>query len=116
MAPAPSSSAATPVSVSASAASVSIPPEGFWRAAQNGDARELQGALVGNVDVNALDAKGHRALILAIEYGHVEIVRTLLAHGANPKLADTHGATPQSAAHARGNFEILALLQRSGLH
>jgi uncharacterized protein len=66
--------------------------------------------------VNALDAKGRRALILAIEYGHVDIVRTLLAHGANPNLADTYGATPRSAAHARGNFEILALLQRSGSH
>jgi uncharacterized protein len=71
---------------------------------------------VGNVDVNALDAKGHRALILAIEYGHVDIVRTLLSHGANPNMPDSHGATPQSAAHARGNFEILALLQRNGVH
>jgi ankyrin repeat protein len=39
-----------------------------------------------------------------------------LAHGANPKLPDTHGTTPQSAAHARGNFEILKALERSGVH
>jgi hypothetical protein len=95
--------------------SASVPPEGFWRSAQSGDAKEMQGSLTGNVDVNALDAKGHRALILAIDHGHVDIVRTLLAHGANPTLPDTHGATPLSAAHARGNFEILAQLQRAGV-
>jgi uncharacterized protein len=109
-----STSASAPASAPAAAAST--PPEGFWRSAQNGDARGLQDALAGNVDVNALDAKGHRALILAIEYGHVDTVRTLLSHGANPNMPDAHGATPQSAAHARGNFEILALLQRSGVH
>jgi hypothetical protein len=98
--------------VSASAA----PPEGFWRAAQNGDVRGVQSALASNVDVNALDAKGHRALILAIAYGHVDIVRALLTHGANPNLPDAHGTTPLGAAHARGNFEILKALERSGLH
>jgi ankyrin repeat protein len=92
------------------------PPEGFWRAAQNGDIRGVQGALASNVDVNALDAKGHRALILAIAYGHVDVVRALLAHGANPNLPDTHGTTPLGAAHARGNFEILKVLERSGSH
>jgi Ankyrin repeats (many copies) len=104
-----------PGSASAPAVSTSIPPEGFWRAAQNGDAGELQGELAGNVDVNALDPKGRRALILAIDHGHVDIVRTLLAHGANPNLPDAHGATPRSAAHTRGNFEILAILQRGGM-
>jgi ankyrin repeat protein len=92
------------------------PPEGFWRAAQNGDVREVQGALASNVDVNALDTKGHRALILAIAYGHVDIVRALLAHGANPNLPDAHGTTPLGAAHARGNFDILKTLERSGSH
>jgi ankyrin repeat protein len=76
----------------------------------------VQGDLAGNVDVNALDPKGHRALILAIEHGQVGIVRTLLAHGANPNLPDAHGATPRSAAHTRGNFEILAILQHGGMH
>lgn len=95
--------------------SVSVPPEGFWRAAQNGDVREMQGDLGGNIDVNAADPKGRRALILAIEHGHVDIVRTLLAHGANPNLPDSHGTTPQIAAHARGNFEIQKALERSGI-
>jgi ankyrin repeat protein len=102
--------------VAAPAVSAPIaPPEGFWRAAQNGDVREIRGTLYSNVDVNALDAKGHRALILAIAYGHVDIVRVLLAHGANPNLPDAHGTTPLAAAHARGNFEILKALERSGL-
>jgi hypothetical protein len=92
------------------------PPEGFWRAARNGDVKGVQGALANNVDVNALDAKGHRALILAIAYGQVDIVRALLAHGANPSLADAHGTTPLGAAHTRGNFEILKALERSGSH
>ena len=95
--------------------SVSAPPEGFWRAAQNGDVGEMQSDLGGNIDVNAPDPKGRRALILAIEYGHVDIVRALLAHGANPGLPDSHGTTPQMAAHARGNFEIQKALERTGV-
>jgi ankyrin repeat protein len=76
----------------------------------------VKGVIASNADVNALDPKGRRALILAIDHGQVNVVRELLAHGANPKLADAHGVTPQIAAHARGNFEITTALERANHH
>jgi len=62
----------------------------------------LQAVLAGNVDVNALNAKGQTALILAIQNNHVDIVRALLTHGANPNAADSRGFTPLRAARIRG--------------
>jgi ankyrin repeat protein len=76
----------------------------------------LQAALADNVDVNALDAKGQTALILAIQNNHVDIVRALLAHGANPNTADSRGFTPLRAARMRANFAILTALERNGRH
>ncbi|MDB6084531.1 MAG: ankyrin repeat protein [Gammaproteobacteria bacterium] len=76
----------------------------------------LEAALAGNVDVNALDAHGQTALILAIQNNHVAIVRALLAHGANPNTADSRGFTPLRAARTRANFAILDALERNGRH
>ena len=76
----------------------------------------LEAALAGNVDVNALDAHGQTALILAIQNNHVDIVRALLAHGANPNTADSRGYTPLRAARTRANFAILEALERNGRH
>jgi DNA-directed RNA polymerase specialized sigma24 family protein len=96
------------------AAGSSATDDELYRAAQSGDRSGLQAALAGNVDVNAYDAKGHTALILAIQHGQVDIVKTLLAHGANPNKADSKGTTPLGAAYSRGNFEILKAVQRAG--
>jgi ankyrin repeat protein len=73
---------------------------------------ELKTVLETNVDVNAFDAKGHTALILAIHHGRLDAVKLLLAHGANPNKPDAHGVTPMSAAYSRGSFEITQALQR----
>jgi ankyrin repeat protein len=77
----------------------------------------LQAALAGNnVDVNALDAHGQTALILAIQNNHVAIVRALLAHGANPNTANSRGYTPLRAARMSANLAILTALERNGRH
>jgi ankyrin repeat protein len=76
----------------------------------------LQAAFGSNVDVNAPDANGETALILAIQNNHVEAVRALLAHGANPNTTDARGYTPLRAARARGNLAILTALERNGKH
>ena len=72
----------------------------------------LRTVLASNIDLNARDAQGRTALILAIQYGHVDAVKMLLDHGANPNTADSHGLTPLAAAHNRGNYQILAALAR----
>jgi len=85
-------------------------------AAKSGDIRGLEAALAGNVDVNALDTNGQTALVLAIQNNHVDIVRALLAHGANPNTPNSRGLTPVRAARIRGNFAIVTALERNGRH
>ena len=74
----------------------------------------LQAALASNVDVNALNADGQTALILAIQNNHVDAVRALLAHGANPNTPNSRGFTPLRAARARANLAILTALESNG--
>jgi hypothetical protein len=105
-------SATQPASTPAAAAS--NPPDELWLAAKSGDMSGLQTALAGNVDVDAFDANGQTALIVAIKNNHVDIVRALLAHGANPNTADSRGLTPLRAARIRGNFAIQTALERNG--
>jgi ankyrin repeat protein len=95
-----------------SAASVPAPDE-LYRAAESGDLAKLKTVLEGNVDVNALDPKGHSALILAIQRQHLNAVKMLLAHGADPKKPDGHGATPMSAAYSSGYYDMIQAIQRS---
>jgi RNA polymerase sigma factor (sigma-70 family) len=119
VASAPPPSAATPSPTQPAptpAAAASSTSNELWLAAKSGDMSRLQAALAGNVDVNALDANGQTALILAIQHNHTDIVRVLLAHGANPNMADSRGFTPLRAARSRGNLAILAALERNGRH
>jgi uncharacterized protein len=88
----------------------------LWTAAKSGDMSGLQAVLTSNVDVNAFDADGETALILAIQHNHVDIVRALLTHGANPNTADSRGFTPLRAARARANLAILTALENNGRH
>jgi len=113
--PAPAPAPATqPASTPAGAASA--PPDALWEAAKSGDVSGLQAAFASNVDVNAPDANGETALILAIQNNRVEAVQVLLAHGANPNTADARGRTPLRAARVRGNLAILMALEHTGKH
>ena len=76
----------------------------------------LNEVLASNIDVNSLDQKGHTALILAINRGHIDVVKALLAHGADASKVDGHGMSPKAAAHARGSFEIQAAIDRATRH
>eukprot|EP01046_Picozoa_sp_COSAG06_P019100 COSAG06_NODE_1350_length_9768_cov_3.944151_2_plen_1041_part_00 len=54
----------------------------FRDAASTGQVEEVQRMLREGMDVNVVDAAGTSALFMAARYGHVEIVRTLIAAGA----------------------------------
>lgn len=69
-----------------------------------------------NVDLNTLDAKGRTALILAIGRGHADVVKALLAKGADANKVDSHGMSPRAAAHSRGNFEIISMIDKATKH
>ncbi|MGE0733381.1 MAG: ankyrin repeat domain-containing protein [Alphaproteobacteria bacterium] len=71
------------------------------------------------INVNHVNRLGWTALLEAIILSdggprHVEIVRLLLAHGADANLADKDGVTPLAHARRRGYRAIKALLVASG--
>jgi hypothetical protein len=89
-------------------------PEALRHAASAGDLTALQEALTGASDIDARDAQGRSALMLATLNGQADAVAVLLAHGADPSGADAHGTTPLQAAVAADEREIIAMLRRYG--
>jgi uncharacterized protein len=71
------------------------------------------------IPVDHVNRLGWTALLEAILLGdggsaHTEIVRLLLAHGADPNLADRAGVRPLQHARARAQGPIVELLQSAG--
>ncbi|OLV19428.1 ankyrin repeat domain-containing protein [Deinococcus marmoris] len=67
------------------------------------------------IDVNHINNLGWTALLEAVILGdgdkvHTEIVRELLAHGADRQIADREGVTPLQHARQRGYAEMVKLL------
>jgi ankyrin repeat protein len=58
---------------------------------------------------------GYTALIVASEKGYTDIVAYLLAHGADPKLANMEGDTPLSMAAEQGHAKVVAMLLEKGV-
>jgi len=51
-------------------------------------------------DVNATSDGGTTALMMAASYGHADMVKLLLAHGANTRLKDRNGETALDLAYS----------------
>ncbi|MDM7949389.1 ankyrin repeat domain-containing protein [Hydrogenophaga sp.] len=67
------------------------------------------------IDIDQVNHLGWTALLEAVILGdggaaHTEIVRLLLAHGANPQKADAQGVSPLTHAQQRGQTEVATLL------
>ncbi|KAJ1564984.1 hypothetical protein HK405_013474 [Cladochytrium tenue] len=93
-----------------------------WIAASDGDAdrvmvRDSTGVgdagrlLDAGTPVDAQDAFGYTPLAAAASYRHTDLVRALLARGANPNVADADGDTP---LHVVETAEIAGLLVAAG--
>jgi ankyrin repeat protein len=93
------------------------PPAGpaeLRQAAEFGDIHGLQTLLEQRVSIDARDAGGRTALMLAVLHCHTDAVDALLAHGADPNAADAHGTTPLEAAVAGNQPAVAAALRRAG--
>jgi Ankyrin repeats (3 copies)/Domain of unknown function (DUF3471) len=83
----------------------------FWEAVRRGDAAAVTSLLDKGAEVNAKFRYGATALFKAAERGNVEIVKILLARGADVTVKDTfYGATAMTWALDNGHVEIVSAL------
>ncbi|PWK69647.1 ankyrin repeat protein [Streptomyces sp. CG 926] len=89
---------------------------GLGRAAEQGDTAAVRSLLAGGAEVDAWVLGGRRALDLAVCAGHAEVVRLLLAAGADPRVdAGPYGeATPLTMATMLGHTEVARALLDAG--
>ena len=88
-------------------------------AAHHGHVDNVRELLKTKIDVNHVNRLGWTALLEAIILGdggaaHSEIVRLLVAQGANVNLADAQGVTPLAHAEQRGHAAMARELLRAG--
>jgi ankyrin repeat protein len=72
-----------------------------------------------DIDVNHVNDLGWTALLEAVILGdggkrHQRVVETLLANGADPTIGDKDGVTALQHARARGQAEVVRLLENAG--
>src|SRR5262245_33116784 len=80
----------------------------FCEAVRKGDLAAVTALLDKGADVNAKFRYGATALFKAAERGHTEIVKLLLARGADVTVKDTfYGATAMSWALSNGHVEAV---------
>ena len=87
----------------------------FIGSAGSGDLQTVQELLDDGVDVNVHGSfGGPTALIVAARLGHVDIVKTLLAHGAEVNAEDDYGQTALYFAKKNNRARIVAILEAAG--
>lgn len=94
-----------------------IPQDALHRAAEAGEVEEVQHLLeVDRLDVNGEDALQWPTtpLHLAAKMGHADIVRELIARGANPRLLGPEGETALDLSIENGKQGTLAAMLESG--
>ncbi|MEW6431654.1 MAG: ankyrin repeat domain-containing protein [Myxococcota bacterium] len=86
----------------------------LYEAVQSGDAAAVKAALEDVKDVNELGPGGRTALIEAAAAGRADLVKLLIAAGAEPAWKDDEQETALLKAAANGHREVVALLIDSG--
>jgi hypothetical protein len=85
-------------------------PEKLLDVAGKGDGAGVRAALAQGADVNAADAKGRTALMLAAEHGHALTARLLLDHDALPNARAADGSTALILAAKNGHLDTVLVL------
>lgn len=88
-------------------------------AADRGHVAIVRRLLETGMDVDHVNDLGWTALLEAVILGdggakHAEIVRLLVAAGADTAIADREGVTPLEHARAAGHAELVSILERAG--
>jgi uncharacterized protein len=92
---------------------------GLIRAAERGHVDVVARLLETDIAVDHVNRLGLTALLEAIMFGdggprHTEVVRLLVAVGADPNLTDGNGVSPLAHANQRGYAEMAAILVEAG--
>ena len=88
--------------------------ERLRQAASRGDPKTLGEVLASGVDVDARDARGQTALLLAVEGGHTGAAKKLMERGASVNAQAANQDTPWLLAGASGRTDILEMMLSRG--
>ncbi len=83
-------------------------------AAAAGDLAAVQSLLAAKAPLEARDAQGNSALLIAVDRNHPGIVRALIAAGASVNAQAANADTPWLLAGARGRTEMLEAMLPAG--
>jgi len=85
------------------------------QASGQGDEQRVRSLLQqGAVRIDARDASGRTALMLAVLHGHEAVVSALLAQGADPNIGDAAGVTPLAVARQQHQPRMVDELLQAG--
>ena len=84
------------------------------RAAEVGNAERVKNLLQQGARVNAQDAQGRSALLVATRANHIEVARVLIQKGADVNLRDNIQDSAHLYAGAAGHVEILKMTLEAG--
>jgi ankyrin repeat protein len=62
-------------------------------------------------DINATETDGTTTLMIAARYGHDDMVKLLLTHGADPKCVNSNVKTAQDIAEENGEDIVVNLIR-----
>jgi ankyrin repeat protein len=86
-------------------------------AAQSGDVAKVKRLIEAGAVVRYVDSNGYAAITAAANCRwptRIEMVRTLLAAGADPNVKSSYGESPLSVASRWGDYDIVRFLVKSG--
>ena len=81
--------------------------EQVFNKAREGDAAMLAALLSKGLPANLRNHKGDTLLMLASYHGHVDAVKVLLEHKADPEVRNDNGQSPIAGAAFKGNLEMV---------
>jgi uncharacterized protein len=88
--------------------------QGAFEPAREGDAEQLTAYVDAGLPVDLTNGSGDTLLILAAYHRHADLVRALLAHGADHARLNDRGQSALAAAVFRQDAEVLTALLEAG--
>ncbi|OAQ66552.2 ankyrin repeat-containing domain-containing protein [Pochonia chlamydosporia 170] len=98
----------------------SLPPEALalaarmYNAARAGDLATFQQALPAGLPANMTNEKGDTLLMLAAYYGHADLVKLLIQHGADPNRLNDKNQSPLAGAVFKKEDAVIEVLLEGG--